>query len=82
MSNFILRKHIRKILNEYGNFASALSSPYGSTEFPDSDIPTTPTEIDHLNDLKFADEYSEGGENEDDMQDEMGTEDTDDAVLD
>lgn len=71
MGNFALRKYIRKVLNEYGNFASNLASPYGTTEFPnlDKDHPRNPTDIDYWDDQEFSDEYSEGGENEDELED-------------
>jgi len=57
MENFALRKIIREIITEYGNFAFHKADIYSTdgSRFPkyDKENPNTPTEIDFWNDLEF-----------------------------
>lgn len=57
MGNFALRKLIREVLSEYGNFAFYKADIYSTdgSRFPkyDKENPNTPTEIDFWDDLEF-----------------------------
>lgn len=78
MGNFVLRKLIREVLSEYGNFAFHKADIYSTDgdKFPEYDKNkiNTPTEIDFWNDLEFrTDEDTSISEldDSDDSEDEL-----------
>lgn len=69
MGNFLLRKLVRKTLEEYGNYSPNKVASYtgGDIHFPnyDKENISTPSDLDFWNDIEFED-----SDNFEDLEDE------------